>query len=217
MAAQQALTQLGYNTGKADGRNGRSTRRAILAFQKDHGLAEDGRLTFALAKMLTGLVAQLPKSMTVTVAAGDSILYSDGSVDSDSRQRVVQWDQDGSRAIVAVRPSTRAWPPAARAGLDWATTHALDDSGSAPVQWSSTGVDQQFEILVSPALSPREASLAGAGPACRHFELRGGGAVKRYPGLACKDAKGNWYLPHTSIQLARPATALETTAGSSPP
>lgn len=214
-AAQRALTQLGYNTGKADGANGPATRRAVQAFQKDHGLAEDGRLTFALAKMLSSLVAQLPNTSPITVTAGDSIIYTDGSVDNAGHERVVQWEQDGGRAIVAVRPSTRGWPPAARAGLDWATTHALDDGNG--VQWSSTGVRQQFEIHVYPQLSSHEAALAGAGQSCRRFELRAVEPSRRYPGLACKDTAGDWYLPHTSIHLARPATALKTASGSGDP
>jgi len=208
LAVQRALTRLGYYTGKADGMKGPATRRAIQAFQKDHGLTEDGRLTVALIKMLNTLVAQLPKSMSITVAAGDSIIFSDGTVDRASHERVVQWGQEGRRTILAVRPSTAGWPPAARAGLEWATTHALDASNNAPIQWSSTGVVQQFQIHVFPTLSPQEAAVAGAGPSCRHFELRGNDPMRRFPGLACKDAKGDWYLPHTSIRLARPATTL---------
>ncbi|HWU55104.1 MAG TPA: peptidoglycan-binding domain-containing protein [Rhizomicrobium sp.] len=210
LATQRALSELGYNTGKADGVNGPATRRAIRAFQKDNGLAEDGRLTLALAKMVNILVARLPKSMSISVAAGDSIIFDDGSVDSAGRERVVQWGQEGHRAVLAVRPSTAGWPPAARAGLEWATTHALDEGGGVPIQWSSTGVLQHFEIHVFPALSHHEAAVAGAGQLCRHFELRGGDPVRRFPGLACKDAEGNWYLPHTRIRLARPATTLES-------
>src|SRR5579859_8202052 len=212
LAAQRALTELGYNTGKADGMNGPATRRAIQAFQKDHSLTEDGRLTFSLAKMLNTLVAQSPKSTSIVVAAGDSIIYSDGSVDSRAHERVVQWDQEGSRAIIAVRPSTQSWPPPPRAGLDWAITHALDGGYGAPVQWSSTGVDLQFEIHTFPALTSREAAVAAPGSSCRRFELRETNSSNRYPGLACQDAKGEWYLPHTRIYLARPATALGTTA-----
>jgi peptidoglycan hydrolase-like protein with peptidoglycan-binding domain len=210
LAAQRALAQLGYNTGKADGVNGPATRRAVQAFQKDRGLAEDGRLTVALAKMLGSLAAQIPNATPITVAAGDSIIYSDGSVDSAGHDRVVPWDQEGSRALVAVRPSTRGWPPAARAGLDWATTHALDDG--AAVQWSSTGVQQQFDIRVFTQLTSREAALAGGGASCRRFELRTEDSSRRYPGLACKDARGDWVLPHTRIHLARPATALGSQA-----
>src|SRR5258707_12554069 len=48
-AAQRALAQLGYNVGKTDGVSGAATRRAILAFQKDHALVEAGRSTVGLA------------------------------------------------------------------------------------------------------------------------------------------------------------------------
>jgi len=210
LAAQRALTELGYNSGEADGVIGPATRRAIQAFQKDHALAEDGRLTIALANMLANLVAQPSKSPSITVAGGDSVIFSDGSVDSAPRERIVQWDHEGERAIVAVRPSTAGWPPAARAGLEWATTHALDESNGPVVQWSSTGVAQHFEIHVSSALSAHETSVAGAGQSCRHYELRSSDPVRHFPAIACKNATGEWYLPHTRIRLARPAIALES-------
>jgi len=44
---------------------------------------------------------------------GSGRIFSDGSVDSAPRERIVQWDHEGERAIVAVRPSTAGWPPAA--------------------------------------------------------------------------------------------------------
>ena len=45
------------------------TRRAILAFQKDHALVEDGRLTVGVANMLNTLLAQAPKINATTVAS----------------------------------------------------------------------------------------------------------------------------------------------------
>jgi len=208
-AAQRALIQLGYNVGKADGVFGTATRRAILAFQKDHALVEDGRLTVGLANMLNTLLAQAPKTNATTVAAGDMIIFGDGVTEFVNNERVVPWEQEGGRALLAIRPSTAGWPQAARAGLDWATTHALDVAGGPAVQWSSTGVDQHFEIVATAALSPRETALAGgAAESCRHFELRADGPQKHYPGVACPDAKGGWYLPHSRIRLARPATGL---------
>jgi len=39
---QQALTQLGYNPGTADGKFGAATTEAVTAFQKAKGLTEDG-------------------------------------------------------------------------------------------------------------------------------------------------------------------------------
>ena len=212
-AAQRALMQLGYGVGKADGVSGPATRRAILAFQKDHGLVEDNRLTLALANMLNTLVAQMPKINATTVAAGDMVIFGDGSSETVSSERVVLWEQEGPHVLVAIRPSTAGWPQAARAGLDWAVTHALDVAGGPAIQWSSTGVDQHFEITATAALSPRETTLAGgAAQSCRHFELRADGPQKHYPGVACPDAKGGWYLPHSRIRLARPATGLGSAA-----
>jgi peptidoglycan hydrolase-like protein with peptidoglycan-binding domain len=210
-AAQRALIQLGYSAGKADGIIGAATRRAIIAFQKDHGRADDGRLTLALANMLGGLVAQLPKTNITLAAAGDTVIFDDGSAETVSIEHAVPWDENNSRSLVAIRPSTTGWPPAARAGLDWATTRALEVAGAPPLQWSSTGVSQHFEIYASATLSPREVALAGnTASSCRHFELRGEGPQKHYPGIACRDAKGGWYLPHSPIRLARPATGLGT-------
>jgi peptidoglycan hydrolase-like protein with peptidoglycan-binding domain len=213
-AAQRALMQLGYNVGKADGVCGAATRRAILAFQKDHALAEDGRLTVGLADMLNTLLAQEPKINATMVAAGDAVIFGDGSIEIANNERAVPWEQEeGGHVLLAIRPSTAGWPQAARAGLDWATTHALDVAGGPAVQWSSTGVDQHFEIVATAALSPRETALAGrAAQSCRHFELRADGPQKRYPGVACPDAKGGWYLPHSRIRLARPATGLGSLA-----
>lgn len=39
---QMALKKAGYYSGKVDGVKGRNTKRAIKAFQRDHGLAADG-------------------------------------------------------------------------------------------------------------------------------------------------------------------------------
>ncbi|HSS13074.1 MAG TPA: peptidoglycan-binding domain-containing protein, partial [Rhizomicrobium sp.] len=211
-AVQRALGQLGDTVGAADGVMGPATRRAILAFQKDHGLAEDGRLTLALANLLSNLAAQLPKTNTITVAAGDVLLFGDGSKEIAKAERVVAWDMEGAGGLVAIRPSTAGWPPAARAGLDWATSHALDVAGGPPIAWSSTGVDQHFEIQATPVLSARETALAGAiAQSCRHFELRG--AQGHYPGIACRDANGEWYFLHSRIRLAHPARRLGSQTG----
>ena len=206
-AVQRALAQLGYPVGPADGVIGPATRRAILAFQKDRGLAEDGRPTQALVKLLNSLVVQQPKINTTAVTAGDTLLFGDGSKEIAKAERTVPWEQETKGGLVAIRPSTAGWPAAARAGLDWAISHALDVAGGPPIAWSSTGVEQNFEIHATPILSPREAALAGnAAQSCRHFELRG--AQRHYPGIACRDANGEWYFLHSRIRLAHPVRRL---------
>jgi len=119
IVGQRALIQLGYNVGSIDGVMGPATHQAILAFQKDRGLAQDGQLTPALATLLNNLVAQLPKINTTTVMAGDVLLYGDGSKEVAKSSHIVSWDLAGDNGLVAIRPSTAGWPQAARAGLDW--------------------------------------------------------------------------------------------------
>lgn len=209
-SVQRILAQLNYEAGKPDGRVGAATRRAVMAFQRDHALAQDGLITAALIDRLKTLQAGLQRSAMIALSAGDTLIYSDSSVEMVAADRVVQWDQSfGKNALVAVRPDTSGWPSAARAGLDWAITHALDQSGSAPTQWSSTGVEQHFEIRTF-ALTPREAALA-SGPACRRFEVRGA-QQRRYPGIACRNTGGSWRIARSKVTLARPATALGRTA-----
>ncbi|MDR0549331.1 MAG: lytic murein transglycosylase [Deltaproteobacteria bacterium] len=53
--AQESLYQLGYEI-LIDGRNGPGTKKAIMAFQKDHNLTQNGRLDLVLVKVLSHLV-----------------------------------------------------------------------------------------------------------------------------------------------------------------
>ena len=122
----------------------------------------------------------------------------------------MQWEDDATHSLVAIRPSVAGWPTAARAGLEWAITHALDLPASLkPVKWSSTGVAQHFSIVALSALTPREAGLVGGDhESCRRFEMRTDELQWRYPAIACRDVNGVWYIPHSTIRLARPATGL---------
>jgi hypothetical protein len=212
LAAQRALTQLGYKPGKPDGVGGPATQRAIQAFQKDHGLAEEGRLTTSLvARLKTAVTAATAKAAIITLRPGDMLIYNDGEVEFALPGRDVQWDQSDPRELVAIRPDMGNWPAAAKAGLDWALTHALEvPATSPPVKWSSTGVAQRFEIHTYPTLTPREVLLVGGSPeSCRRYELRTDDPQQRYPGIACQDTNGAWYIPHSTIRLARPASGLE--------
>ena len=49
-AVQVGLKQLGYYKGRPDGKYGKQTRAAIIAYQRDRGMKEDGRVTGRLAK-----------------------------------------------------------------------------------------------------------------------------------------------------------------------
>jgi|SRR5579871_3232936 len=211
LQVQKALVSLGYKIKKPDGSIGPATEKALAAFEKDHGLPNDAKLTLSLADKIRaaadeGRIAATP----ITVRPGDFLVYSDGEEEVASAERSAIWETDTPRALVAIRPAMGGWPAAAKAGLDWALTYALDTPSSpAPVIWSSTGVEEQFQIRTFPALTAREAGLVGGDPSsCRRFELRA--AASRYPGIACRDPDGTWYIPHSTVRLARPAAGLST-------
>jgi len=209
--AQRILDSLGYPAGKPDGIFGPATRRAILAFQKDRRLTEDGILTTAIVEKLSALQNDAPKESALKFGRGDILIYSDGSIVTVAADRAVPLQQaSGDPFLVAARPSTAGWPTEARVGLDWAITHALEDPASdQPISWSSTGVPQHFEIRAYPPISLKDAKLdSDTAPSCRRFELRADQAQRRYPGIACVDAKGVWYIPHSHVALASPATEL---------
>ena len=53
LAIQRRLNELGYDSGTPDGLFGNKTRAAILAFQRDQGISQDGRPTAVLLTSLT--------------------------------------------------------------------------------------------------------------------------------------------------------------------
>ena len=113
-----------------------------------------------------------------------------------------------SRTLIAIRPVTAGWPLAARLGLDWALSHALDDPApSASLQWSSTGVAPHFDIKATSRVKGGEVGLGAsyATASCRRFELTQTGSKSAYPGIACQNAAGDWVLPSSGISIARPA------------
>jgi peptidoglycan hydrolase-like protein with peptidoglycan-binding domain len=56
-AVQQALLELGYKPGKADGAFGQRTRKAVIAFQREHGLKADGLVGPKTARALNEALA----------------------------------------------------------------------------------------------------------------------------------------------------------------
>jgi peptidoglycan hydrolase-like protein with peptidoglycan-binding domain len=299
-AAQRNLKALGYAVGKTGDLADPAFQRAIIAFEKDQGLTEDGLLSSAIVDRLKMLRAALLKSAATDANRSAIFVYSDGSgrklglampppdglasnapanfmlpmkpgsqasyqlgkgakeggfkalmtvtcqagraaqantalgqmdaVAVECRGDganpphwrslygtalgvVVQQESAGGvRDLVALRPFTNNWPSAARTGLDWALTHALEAATpSAPVQWSSTGVAPHFEIRAAARLSGQEAGLGGkyAQQVCRRFEMvQSGAPALHYPGIACQAAAGVWSLPGSAARLAAPASGV---------
>jgi len=94
--------------------------------------------------------------------------------------------------LVAIRPGTTGWPPAARAGLGWARQHSLEALASGEItDWQSSGVDAR--VSIKPAAKFRRDD----GTYCRNFvEALTKDSIKRnYPGLACRQSTGDWLIP----------------------
>ncbi len=63
-SVQESLLLLGFQPGPIDGVFGARTRAAVRAYQREHGLREDGRLSDALVAniLADGLLAQIAQS-----------------------------------------------------------------------------------------------------------------------------------------------------------
>jgi len=287
--AQASLRALGYNPGKASDPADPLFQRALISFQKDQGLDQDGMLgpqvmeklrvmraalrtiptaapgvfiysgrasdhqALTLTTPPEGFAADAPANFLMPLRAGtQGVLHltrQDGAAVTvtcrtgkmagsnlplgkietlavDCRGEAAddpQWhdlfsprlgvvvqrqSKAGTRELIAARPITAGWPLAARAGLDWALSHALDDAAEkTSLQWSSTGVAPHFDIKVSARIKGGEAGLGKsfAAASCRRFELTQTGARANYPGIACLNAAGDWVLPGSGISIARPA------------
>lgn len=101
--------------------------------------------------------------------------------------------------LVAIRPGGADWPPAARAGLDWALEQALENGpGATPTKWMSSAVEDSYSIR---ALSTSTSEL-GAGRTCLSYTQRRfpESRYRVYGGLACKDPLTNgWTVPFLGV------------------
>ncbi|MCI0431608.1 MAG: hypothetical protein L0210_13845, partial [Rhodospirillales bacterium] len=103
----------------------------------------------------------------------------------EEKERVVE--------LVAVELGGRDWPAAARAGLDWALQHALENESSGrSVEWESSALPGHIEIE---ALAEVDYSDVDG---CRRFAATrydAEGMKRVYPGIACRGADGVWTVP----------------------
>lgn len=95
--------------------------------------------------------------------------------------------------LVAVELGGRDWPAAARAGLDWAFQHALEDEASGrSVEWESSALPGHIEIETL-----AEVDYSGEDQ-CRRFaatRFDAEGMKRIYPGIACRGSDGVWTVP----------------------
>jgi peptidoglycan hydrolase-like protein with peptidoglycan-binding domain len=95
--------------------------------------------------------------------------------------------------LVAIQPSGKGWPPAARGGLDWAIQSALDSKQiGKTVEWRSSAVGAAFLIRVIGKVP------APKGTVCRRYliERSASDQVRHFPAVACKRAhQDRWMIP----------------------
>ncbi len=107
--------------------------------------------------------------------------------------------------LVSLRPAWRDWPPAARAGLDWAVQDTLSNGETGVgVEWGSSGVSTKLMIV------PGMEFTAKGDRRCRKYALIQGQpmAPRVYPAIACWDpAKSKWLVPGLD-ELAAPVSAV---------
>ena len=72
---QQRLAYLGYNPGKADGKTGRKTRRAIRWFQAAHGLTVDGKFTEKLLEIALNERKRASKHIRIPPSKAGPLVY----------------------------------------------------------------------------------------------------------------------------------------------
>ena len=72
---QQRLAALGYQPGRADGKRGAKTRRAIRWFQAAHGLNVDGKFSEQLLEMVLKERKRAPKHMRIPPSKGGPLVY----------------------------------------------------------------------------------------------------------------------------------------------
>ncbi len=108
VAIQNALTELGYNTGDTDGQSGQKTRDAILLWQRDNGREPTGTLTpEQAAELMTGqairrydaAIEAEPRNSEAHVGRGAALILR-GDLDKARKdfQEAVEADPDNTDA-----------------------------------------------------------------------------------------------------------------------
>ncbi|UCH74924.1 MAG: peptidoglycan-binding protein [Rhodospirillales bacterium] len=118
------------------------------------------------------------------------------------------FDANGQRRrirLVSLRPAWKDWPPAARAGLDWAIQDTLTKGRNGMgVEWRSSGVSTKLMIVPG-------TEFTGSGERqCRKYALIQSPpmAPRVYPAISCWDAdRAKWLVPGLD-DAAAPVSAV---------
>ncbi|WP_210334947.1 peptidoglycan-binding domain-containing protein, partial [Mesorhizobium mediterraneum] len=147
---QEALNALGYGAGPVDGVPGRGTRQALMRFQADNGLLDDGRIT------------------RETVGALKSAQARNASVTAKPREEAAP-SGDG-HADIAGGPQWRA--KAMRFLREF--EHGADLAAGAEANWEINPVDLNDDGTAEVLAITRDSSFCGTAGCCAFvLDLRG--------------------------------------------
>jgi len=107
--------------------------------------------------------------------------------------------------LVSLRPAWKDWPPAARAGLDWAVQDTLTTGENGMgVEWGSSGVSTKLTIV------PGARFVGDGGRRCRKYALIQAPpmAPRVYPAISCWDPKREKWLVPGLDEAAAPVSAV---------
>jgi len=76
---QSALSDRGYYSGKVDGKYGSRTKAAIVSFQQDHSMKQDGRASVRLLSQILLSASASPKEVPIPTLADSTTETSDDS------------------------------------------------------------------------------------------------------------------------------------------
>lgn len=136
LAVQAALAALGLDPGTEDATFGGRTRRAVMAFQRDHGLHADGVVGAETASALSEMLAAGVEADEVRVRAGLRAAVEAGRLTSD--------DASADRTVLA-----RVVDGEAQAGIGPAAliAGALSDVADQAGDYDTTRAHTLFAIL----------------------------------------------------------------------
>jgi len=107
--------------------------------------------------------------------------------------------------LVSLKPAWKDWPPAARAGLDWAIQDTLTTGEKGVgIEWGSSGVSTKLTIV------PGEEFTASGSRRCRKYALIQAPpmAPRVYPAISCwNPEKEKWLVPGLD-EAAAPVSAV---------
>jgi hypothetical protein len=205
-AIQQKLNELGYNAGPTDGLMGRRTRAAIIAFQKDHGLAATGVADQEFLLQLQQVPPRPLRPLSENRSANSPPSYSSGSTaySDQGRQSQVALTADERSSIELACIIAKSQGPAAYKDCFNGQLRQLATAPRAP-SMASLSYDEKSAIELACITTKSEG--AASYNRCLASQIRELESAPRQPSMS-----GLSYDEKSAIELACITTKSEGAA-----